>query len=178
MKDYCTIIANSAADALTSEQHASASETAAANSATLAESWAVGGTDTRPGEDENNAAYWAEMARRYSPDGKADKVIDATDGDIAGLDATGNLTDTGLPLKDVAHVDGYYAQQGLGAKTAENLIDPNATPAEASFGFRTAAGDVSISDDSNGQFDSFQGVTHTINQQVAPRNPVPIILVR
>lgn len=36
---------------------------AAAASATLAESWAVGGTGTRPGEDTNNAEYWAQQAQ-------------------------------------------------------------------------------------------------------------------
>lgn len=36
---------------------------AAAASATLAESWAVGGTGTREGEDTNNAEYWAQQAQ-------------------------------------------------------------------------------------------------------------------
>lgn len=38
----------------------------AANSATLAQSWAVGGTGTREGEDTNNAQYWASEAQRVS----------------------------------------------------------------------------------------------------------------
>lgn len=36
---------------------------AAAASATLAESWAVGGTGTREGEDTNNSQYWAQQAQ-------------------------------------------------------------------------------------------------------------------
>ena len=39
---------------------------AAAASATLAESWAVGGTGTRSGEDTNNAQYWAQQAQSTS----------------------------------------------------------------------------------------------------------------
>lgn len=39
---------------------------AVAASAVLAESWAVGGTGTRPGENTNNAAYWASEAQRVS----------------------------------------------------------------------------------------------------------------
>lgn len=39
-----------------------ASVTDAENAATLAESWAVGGTGTRTGEDTNNAKYWADQA--------------------------------------------------------------------------------------------------------------------
>lgn len=40
--------------------------TAAAASATLAESWAVGGTGTRPGEDTDNAQYYAQQAQSTS----------------------------------------------------------------------------------------------------------------
>lgn len=39
------------------------SATAAAEKATLAESWAVGGTGTREDEDENNSKYWSEKAQ-------------------------------------------------------------------------------------------------------------------
>lgn len=39
---------------------------AAAASAVLAESWAVGGTGTRLGEDTSNAEYWASEAQRVS----------------------------------------------------------------------------------------------------------------
>lgn len=35
----------------------------AAASATLSQSWAVGGTGTRPGENTNNAEYWAQQAQ-------------------------------------------------------------------------------------------------------------------
>ena len=38
----------------------------AAASATLAESWAVGGTGTREGEDTNNAQYWAQQAQKVA----------------------------------------------------------------------------------------------------------------
>ena len=40
----------------------------AAGSATLAESWAVGGTGTRTGEDTDNASYYADMARQHAAD--------------------------------------------------------------------------------------------------------------
>lgn len=60
----------SGANAKTSEQNASASETnaalseaSAADSATLSESWAIGGTNTREGEDTNNSKYYAEQAQ-------------------------------------------------------------------------------------------------------------------
>ena len=53
----------------------SGSATASANSATASEasavrseSWAVGGTNTRSGEDTNNAKYWAEQAAAEASD--------------------------------------------------------------------------------------------------------------
>lgn len=73
-----------AANAKVSETNAKASETAAASSASqaqdsavaaaesaasvdgankTAQSWAVGGTGTRPGEDTDNAKYWAQQAQ-------------------------------------------------------------------------------------------------------------------
>ena len=73
-----------AANAKASETNAKASETAASGSASqasaaaaaaagsaagaetaskTAQSWAVGGTGTRPGEDTDNAKYWAEKAQ-------------------------------------------------------------------------------------------------------------------
>lgn len=59
----------SAAAASGSASQASAAAAAAAQSAAngetankSAQSWAVGGTGTRPGEDTNNAKYWAEHA--------------------------------------------------------------------------------------------------------------------
>lgn len=47
---------------------ASASANSASSSATLSESWAVGGTGTRYGEDTNNAKYYAEQAQSIGQD--------------------------------------------------------------------------------------------------------------
>lgn len=52
--------ANSAAQSASS---AAQSNTNAGNAAQQAESWAVGGTGTRDGEDTNNAKYWCEQAQ-------------------------------------------------------------------------------------------------------------------
>ena len=48
---------------LTAIQNAPTAAANAAASATLAESWAVGGTGTRDGENTNNAEYWAQQAQ-------------------------------------------------------------------------------------------------------------------
>ena len=47
-----------------SERRAKDSENNAADSKTLARSWAEGGTGTRPGEDTDNAEYWAGLAHQ------------------------------------------------------------------------------------------------------------------
>lgn len=49
-----------------SEKNAAESASAAEDSAKLSESWAVGGTGIRPGEDDNNSKYWSEQSRDYS----------------------------------------------------------------------------------------------------------------
>lgn len=66
-----TASASSATKAATSESNASksataakTSETNASNSAELSESWAVGGTGSRSGEDSNNSKYYAEQAKK------------------------------------------------------------------------------------------------------------------
>ena len=52
-----------AMEANVSATNAANSEHNAENSATLSQSWAVGGTGTRTGEDTNNAKYWSEQAK-------------------------------------------------------------------------------------------------------------------
>jgi hypothetical protein len=47
----------------TAAESAEDDATDAAASATLSESWAVGGTGTRPGEDSDNAKHYAEVAQ-------------------------------------------------------------------------------------------------------------------
>ena len=71
----------SATSASGSASQASAAATAAAGSAAGAEtasktakSWAVGGTNTRPGEDTDNAKYWAKQAEAVAGGDFATKV--------------------------------------------------------------------------------------------------------
>lgn len=42
---------------------------AADDAAVLSESWAIGGTGTRPGEDYNNSKFWAKMAEEQAAEG-------------------------------------------------------------------------------------------------------------
>ena len=61
---YADDAASAATGAETAAESASASATSASASSTLSESWAVGGTGTRPGEDTDNAKHYAELAQQ------------------------------------------------------------------------------------------------------------------
>ena len=51
---------------------------------------------------EAQRAQETEAALREAVDGKADKVANATSGNLAALDENGNLTDSGMTLRDFA----------------------------------------------------------------------------
>lgn len=60
---YYNALTEQVAQVLASAQAAAASVSESAANATLSESWAVGGTGTREGENTNNAQYWAQQAQ-------------------------------------------------------------------------------------------------------------------
>lgn len=63
-----TASANSATASANSAVASASSADDSADSATLSESWAIGGTGTRQGEDINNAYYWSLQAQSASQD--------------------------------------------------------------------------------------------------------------
>lgn len=117
----------SAASASGSASQASAAAAAAAQSAAsvdginkTAQSWAVGGTGTRPGEDTDNAKYWAEKAQAVVGGDFATKV-----------EAQGYVTEHND--SDAAHPDIREALEGKAAgkhasQHGKNGADP-ITPA-------------------------------------------------
>ena len=122
--------------------NANAYSQAASNAATMSQSWAVGGTDSRENEDSNNAKYWAEQARTASGIGiastsTAGKVL-AT-GDVK-VDSTGAMsigTEFTVPegLTNLVSGSDWNVILGQLAKLVEGYIDDKLT------GFSTA-GDV------------------------------------
>lgn len=62
--NYYNLLTAQVAQAFQNAQNAATSATAAANSAELSESWAVGGTGSRAGEDTNNSKYWAQQSQK------------------------------------------------------------------------------------------------------------------
>lgn len=63
-----TASANSASASATSASASAASATNSSEYATLSESWAIGGTNTRSGEDTNNSKYWCNQAENATSD--------------------------------------------------------------------------------------------------------------
>lgn len=76
-----------------------AAEQAARSASTYAESWAVGGTGTREGEDTNNAKYWSEQAQGAvagvtSFNGRTGAVVPTTGDYKSEMIRRGNSTTT------------------------------------------------------------------------------------
>ena len=141
----------SAAAASGSASQASAAAAAAAQSAAsvdginkTAQSWAVGGTGTRPGEDTDNAKYWAQQAQT------------AVGGDFATKeDAQGYVT--AHNESDAAHPDLRAAVAGsIRYDTAQSLTDEqkaqargNINAAPGGFGLGGNATRIPAGDDLN-----------------------------
>lgn len=139
-----------------------AAEQAARSASVYAESWAVGGTGTREGEDTNNAKYWSEQAQSAvsgvaSFNGRTGAVVSAT-GDYT----TQTVTRSGTPLEDslvalesnvgsamrgltalngrVTTAEGTISSQGTRLGTAESDIDALETRATTAEGNITSHG--------------------------------------
>ena len=79
-----TTASNKATEASTSATNASNSATQASNNATLSESYAKGGTNTRQGEDTDNAKYYMEQAEMYA-ESASQGITPATPTTIGGV---------------------------------------------------------------------------------------------
>lgn len=146
---------------------------AAAASAVLAESWAVGGTGTRPGEDTNNAEYWASEAQRVSQGAlgwyETEQALQAahptgTDGQWAIIGSTDTIwtwdsdTNAWVNSGSTADLSNYYtkeqsdtrfatAAQGTLAASAVQSVNgmsgPNPSLTAATVGAAPAANGIS-----------------------------------
>lgn len=166
---YYNALSEQVAQTLANAQAAAASASESAASATLAESWAVGGTGTRPGEDTNNAEYWASEAQRVSQGAlgwyETEQALQAAhptgeNGQWAIIGSTDTIwtwdSDTSAWVNSGAQVDlsNYYtkaqsdaryataAQGALAASAVQSvngLPGPNPNLTAASVGAATAA---------------------------------------
>lgn len=116
-----------------------AAEQAARSASTYAESWAVGGTGAREGEDTNNAKYWSEQAQGAvagvaSFNGRTGAVVPATGDYKSEMIRRGNSTTT---VEDtLTSLGNAAANLGSRMTTAEGDIDSlegRATTAESNI---------------------------------------------
>lgn len=196
---YYNALTEQVAQVLASAQAAAASASESAASATLSESWAVGGTGTRPGEDTNNAAYWASEAQRVSQGAlgwyETEQALQAahptgTDGEWAIVGSTDTIwtwdSDTSAWVDSGAQMDlsNYYtkqqadatfatAAQGKKADSAVQTVNGSAGPA-ASVTTRNLAyrvGDTITTTDES--FDPNTAIGGTWTQNVTYTKDVP-----
>lgn len=112
---YYNLLTEQVAQVLQNAQAASAS-------ATLAESWAVGGTGTREGEDANNSEYWAQQSqdaannRVASFNGRTGAVMpqsgDYTANMVGALSTNGGVVNGVAQLKGGTYVFSSDAGKG------------------------------------------------------------------
>ena len=104
--------------------------------ATLAESWAVGGTGTREGEDTNNSSYFATQAASSASDAHGDAVAAAnstSDAHIDAVVASGSASDAhndavaALEYKN----DASGSAEDANTYAGQALISKNAAAASA-----------------------------------------------
>lgn len=109
-----------------------ASQTAAAESATLAQSWAVGNTGTRDGENTNNAQYWSQQAAQSAQEAVGFRTMQGgavlpADGDIDLTQPYPTKTGGSLTVASAENriesmtVNGFTTQAGSGTPSYTNI---------------------------------------------------------
>lgn len=111
---------------------------------------------------DNNglATVWSKVKGIVTP--KADKVSGATAGHLAGLNSSGNLTDSGLAADNVAQKNGSYSGMTVGA--AEDLVSAESVASE--FTYRVTGGSTAVGKGGTALLDRIKGRTLVWNQNV------------
>ena len=133
-----------------SAQSAAQSASEVEDEATLARSWAVGGTGTREGEDTNNAKYWSDNAQSIagggvtSCNGRGGAVApqsgDYTAG-MVGADPAGSAAAVQANLNDHATSSVHITEEERGAWNGkQNALTFDAAPTEGSSNPVTSGG--------------------------------------
>ena len=105
-------------------------------------------------------SVWGKVKGIVTP--KADKVSGATAGHLAGLNSSGNLTDSGLAATNVAQKDGSYSGMTVGA--AEDLVSAESVASE--FTSRITGGSTAVGKGGTALVDKIKGRTLVWNQLV------------
>ena len=144
-----------------------------------AQSWAVGGTGTREGEDTNNAKYWSEQAAAAagggvtSFKGRTGAVMPASGDYTAEMVGAYSKEETNTLLQKKADTSSVYSKdESISASTRTALSLPeNATPdaalAEIARQLPESGGDIESTDYPSCYYRTVDGVTEWINPPMA-----------
>lgn len=80
-------------------------------------------TNTSADDYIKNKPDLSNFVTQVDIDGKADKVEDAVAGNLAGLDATGNLTDSGVSAQNIVHDNDYVHTDNNFTDTDKDKLD-------------------------------------------------------
>ena len=126
-----TAAANSALNAGTSETNCYIAQNNCNLLKTLSESWAVGGTGTRAGEDTNNSKYYANLSANVRPiETKSGSLVTFTDGAenllVNNYEITINPVQSGTGTPDPGNVRPITGWEGANVhRTGKNLLNPS-----------------------------------------------------
>lgn len=128
----------------TAQAAAETAETGAEESATLSKSWAVGGTGTRPGEDTNNAEYWAGQAAAAAGGGVIS--FNGRTGTVLPQEGDYDANKVGAANKALSNLDTpQLALKNLGAAPQKSFAD-NARFAKAFLVNQRGQADYTVDD--------------------------------
>lgn len=130
--EYYNLLTEQVAQVLASVGSAQQYATQSAQSATLSQSWAVGGTGSRTGEDTNNSQYWSQQAAQYAQQAVGFRTMQGgavlpVDGDIDLTQPYPTETDSSVTITsaenriDSVTVNGYTTQTGSGDPSPTNV---------------------------------------------------------
>lgn len=107
---------------------AAESATEAADSATLSESWATGGTGTREGEDEDNSKYYSEQSQAYlsaTQTAGQEAVDDIEEAAEAAIQDINTAVYNNNPIFTINYTDGHLYWEGGRFVWSINSTDGN-----------------------------------------------------
>ena len=93
----------------------------------------TGGVGSNRSPVTYSAKHWKLKAEAISPATKANLVSPVVAGNLAGLDALGDLTDSGISGSDVAFLSSLTADKAIVTNGSGNIVDSTASSTQVSY---------------------------------------------
>lgn len=175
-KYYSEQASASASNAATSESNASTSESNASASATASESYAKGGTNTRSGEDTDNAKYYKEQADSDASSASSSASTATTQATksesyaVGGTNSrTGEDTDNAKYYKEQAATSASNASTSASnASTSETNASTYATTSKSYSVGGTATRQDEETDNAHYYYEQCKTIAESLNEGLVP----------